>query len=306
MRALIITLISSVIFVVAAVVLLAVVRSRPRRGLGRGRTAGRDRVLGPREARTARSARTSTARSTASATGWASSSIGAASSACWRPSLSRSSPGPSSSIVALRVHRACPRTSSARREVSRVYALVDVITIIPIAPGGAGIPELLYIAGLSAIAGEPWEAAITAGVFLFRLYQWFLPIPLAWILLKVARRGRPMLPTARPSSRPYAVDGRPDAAMPAPAGTAPTTDRRRAAPAGPGAIRRSCRTGSAATRTCSRCSSPRVVGRASALFLSAGSRPVLAPLGLGLFLAALAAPLFAWLERPGPVGRRWR
>ena len=28
-----------------------------------------------------------------------------------------------------------------------------------------------------------------------RIYQWFLPIPLAWILLKLARRGKPMLPT---------------------------------------------------------------------------------------------------------------
>jgi len=36
---------------------------------------------------------------------------------------------------------------------------------------------------------------IQAGVFLFRLYAWFLPIPLAWILLKVVRRGQPMLPT---------------------------------------------------------------------------------------------------------------
>jgi uncharacterized membrane protein YbhN (UPF0104 family) len=81
-------------------------------------------------------------------------------------------------------------------EIIGVFALVAVITIIPIAPGGAGVPELLYIAGLSAIAGPEWEAQITAGVFLFRMYVWFLPIPLAWILLKVARRGRPMLPTA--------------------------------------------------------------------------------------------------------------
>ena len=79
---------------------------------------------------------------------------------------------------------------------SRCSRSSRVITIIPIAPGGAGVPELLYIAGLSALAGAEWEAAITAGVFLFRLYVWFLPIPLAWILLKIARRGRPMLPTA--------------------------------------------------------------------------------------------------------------
>ena len=76
-----------------------------------------------------------------------------------------------------------------------MFALTSVITIIPIAPGGAGIPELLYIAGLSAIAGAEWESLITAGVMLFRLFQWFLPIPIAWILLKVTRRGRPVLPT---------------------------------------------------------------------------------------------------------------
>jgi len=80
-------------------------------------------------------------------------------------------------------------------EIIGVFALVAVITIIPISPGGAGVPELLYISFLSAIAGPSWEAAITAGVFLFRLYVWFLPIPIAWILLKVVRRGQPVLPT---------------------------------------------------------------------------------------------------------------
>ena len=40
-----------------------------------------------------------------------------------------------------------------------------------------------------------YQSTITAGVFLYRLYYWFLPIPLAWILLKVARRGKSMLPT---------------------------------------------------------------------------------------------------------------
>ena len=80
-------------------------------------------------------------------------------------------------------------------DVFAVYALVMVITIIPLSPGGAGVPELLFISGLTAIAGAEYQAAITAGVFLYRLYFWFLPIPLAWILLKVARRGRSMLPT---------------------------------------------------------------------------------------------------------------
>ncbi len=79
--------------------------------------------------------------------------------------------------------------------VFAVYALVMVITIIPLSPGGAGVPELLFISAFTTIAGEQYSAAITAGVFLYRLYFWFLPIPLAWILLKVARRGKSMLPT---------------------------------------------------------------------------------------------------------------
>jgi uncharacterized membrane protein YbhN (UPF0104 family) len=98
-------------------------------------------------------------------------------------------------IVALRFC-GVPEDVLSAGAIIAVFSLVAVITIIPIAPGGAGVPELLYIAGLTSIAGASWEAAITAGVFLFRLYVWFLPIPLAWILLKVARRGQPMLPTS--------------------------------------------------------------------------------------------------------------
>jgi putative heme transporter len=75
-----------------------------------------------------------------------------------------------------------------------VYALVMVITIIPLSPGGAGVSEILFISAFSAIAGEQYQAAITAGVFLYRIYFWFVPIPLAWLLLKTARRGRSMLP----------------------------------------------------------------------------------------------------------------
>jgi uncharacterized membrane protein YbhN (UPF0104 family) len=96
--------------------------------------------------------------------------------------------------VALRVV-GVPESALATAEIFGVYALVMVITIIPLSPGGAGVPELLFISGFSAIAGAEYQAAITAGVFLYRLYYWFVPIPLAWILLKVARRGKSVLPT---------------------------------------------------------------------------------------------------------------
>ena len=36
------------------------------------------------------------------------------------------------------------------------------------------MPELLFISMFSAIAGAQYEAAITAGVFLYRLYYWFV------------------------------------------------------------------------------------------------------------------------------------
>jgi putative heme transporter len=96
--------------------------------------------------------------------------------------------------VALRM-TGVPESALNPGEIFAVYALVMVITIIPLSPGGAGVPELLFISGLTTIAGIQYQSAITAGVFLYRLYYWFLPIPLAWILLKIARRGRSMLPT---------------------------------------------------------------------------------------------------------------
>ncbi len=97
-------------------------------------------------------------------------------------------------IVSLRLV-GVPDSALTAGEIFGVYGLVMVVTIIPLSPGGAGVPELLFITWLSAIAGPQYQAQVTAGVFLYRLYYWFLPIPLAWILLKVVRRGKSMLPT---------------------------------------------------------------------------------------------------------------
>jgi uncharacterized membrane protein YbhN (UPF0104 family) len=96
-------------------------------------------------------------------------------------------------VAALRVCGVPERELSAG-EIFGVYALVMVITIVPLAPGGAGVPELLFITGFTAIAGAQYQAEITAGVFLYRLYFWFVPIPIAWALMKIARRGKSILP----------------------------------------------------------------------------------------------------------------
>ncbi len=71
-----------------------------------------------------------------------------------------------------------------------VFAAVWVITILPISPGGAGVPELLYISMLTSLAGQEYNAVISSGVFLYRIFQWFLPIPIGWVFLWLARRGK--------------------------------------------------------------------------------------------------------------------
>jgi uncharacterized membrane protein YbhN (UPF0104 family) len=74
-------------------------------------------------------------------------------------------------------------------------AAVFVITVLPISPGGAGVPELLYVSFFTTYTGGADADAITAGIFLFRGFQWLYPIPLSWILLSRSRRGKSLLPT---------------------------------------------------------------------------------------------------------------
>jgi len=70
-----------------------------------------------------------------------------------------------------------------------VYAAVMTITLLPIAPGGAGLPELLYITFFTSIVGDPsWDDAIAAGVMLYRGMAWFVPIPVGYLVLWVARQ----------------------------------------------------------------------------------------------------------------------
>jgi uncharacterized membrane protein YbhN (UPF0104 family) len=98
-------------------------------------------------------------------------------------------------LVALRL-TTVPEQAVSAVGVVAVFCIVRVITILPLAPGGAGVPELLFIAGFTAVAGSQYREAIAAGVFLYRIYAWLLPIPLAWLLLRAVRRGRPLLPSA--------------------------------------------------------------------------------------------------------------
>jgi uncharacterized membrane protein YbhN (UPF0104 family) len=85
-----------------------------------------------------------------------------------------------------------------------VYAAVGILLILPIAPGGAGTPQVLYIAGLGSIAGDEWSVAVSAGVFLFFVVQWVMPTLIGWVTLLLERRGRPLLSTGDRAPTPPA------------------------------------------------------------------------------------------------------
>jgi uncharacterized membrane protein YbhN (UPF0104 family) len=92
-------------------------------------------------------------------------------------------------------------------QILAVYAAVMVITLLPIAPGGAGLPEILYISFFTRIVADPsLDDTLAAGVMLMRGVSWFLPIPVGYAtLLVIQRRAR-----------------RRRAEQPAPAGEAPS------------------------------------------------------------------------------------
>jgi uncharacterized protein (TIRG00374 family) len=77
-----------------------------------------------------------------------------------------------------------------------VWVIVLLITSIPITPGGIGIAEMAYIWLFTQIAGDQYSDVIAAGVILFRLAQWFMPIPIGWVSVGLWRRqiGKGQLP----------------------------------------------------------------------------------------------------------------
>ena len=54
---------------------------------------------------------------------------------------------------------------------------------------------------MSAVAGEAMTAPITAAIVIFRAAQWFVPIPLGWILLVIMRGSNWRELEARPTPR---------------------------------------------------------------------------------------------------------
>jgi uncharacterized protein (TIRG00374 family) len=74
-------------------------------------------------------------------------------------------------------------------EVFAVYTFSRLLSAIPITPGGVGVIDLGYIAGLTAIdSGE--HAQIVAGVLIFRVLTYGLQIPLGAFTYVIWRRKR--------------------------------------------------------------------------------------------------------------------
>ncbi len=72
--------------------------------------------------------------------------------------------------------------------VLAAMAVAGVVSLVPITPGAVGVAEVAYIGILSSVAPGMTEQ-LTAAVMLFRIAQWFVPIPVGWVLLLVMRWG---------------------------------------------------------------------------------------------------------------------
>ena len=63
------------------------------------------------------------------------------------------------------------------------FALVQVLTSIPITPSGLGVAEAAYIALLTAASSSALGEEIAAAAIVYRLFGWIVVIPLgglAW------------------------------------------------------------------------------------------------------------------------------
>jgi uncharacterized membrane protein YbhN (UPF0104 family) len=73
-------------------------------------------------------------------------------------------------------------------EALAVFAFARLLTAIPFTPGGVGFIEVALIAGLSAAGGA--RSAVAAGVLVFRVLTYVLPIPLGVLTYVFWQRNR--------------------------------------------------------------------------------------------------------------------
>lgn len=94
-------------------------------------------------------------------------------------------------LVALRA-LGVSETDLAVEEVVIAYAVMRVITALPVTPGGLGVAEVGLIGTLDLAAGDGVDTEIGAAVLLFRALTYLLPVVLAaptWIAWRVRHHG---------------------------------------------------------------------------------------------------------------------
>ena len=67
-------------------------------------------------------------------------------------------------------------------EIFAAFSLVQIITSIPISPGGLGIAEAAYITFLVVESDPEMAELVTAGTLIYRLFSWILIIPAGGIV----------------------------------------------------------------------------------------------------------------------------
>lgn len=75
--------------------------------------------------------------------------------------------------------------------VVAAYALVQVLTAVPITAGSVGVADLAYAGLLTGWTDAAWHDELVAAAMLYRVVTWLLPIPIGWTLFAVARRRAP-------------------------------------------------------------------------------------------------------------------
>ncbi|HET9600855.1 MAG TPA: lysylphosphatidylglycerol synthase domain-containing protein [Acidimicrobiales bacterium] len=101
-----------------------------------------------------------------------------------------------------------PHDALTVSQIFAAYAIVELLTVVPITAGGAGVVELGYIGLLTGYAGAENVNQVTAGVMLFRLATWIAIIPIGWFTVFLWRlsvkRGTARLTGAREVSEAVA------------------------------------------------------------------------------------------------------
>ena len=109
-------------------------------------------------------------------------------------------------LVALR-HLGVAEREVGWTEVLAVFALVRLLTAVPVTPGGLGVVELGLIGGLGTAGGARSE--VVAAVLVFRLLTYVLPIPFGLVTYVFWRRNTSWRNSAPPLDPALAPAGDP-------------------------------------------------------------------------------------------------